>query len=98
MGYWIDEKGWRIAIMNMDDDGLRKAIADAAIGLGASVWVVLGCVDEMYDLAKRRGILSGPIAWALKLRTVRVWTRKKGIPQRVPWWVRRVIKARLSGE
>ena len=75
-GCWVDEEGKSIAVMNMDDGYLRDAICFAAMGLGWSPIVVLGCLDEMYRTAKERGIVKGLWGRWLRKRTERLWERR----------------------
>lgn len=99
---WISGNGWQVAVMNMTDDQLLGAIAYAAVGGGWSPWNVLGCLDELYETAKRRGLFGGVGAWILKRHTRSLWKKRDNdktnyVPSgKAPWLVRYIIKNNLS--
>lgn len=75
MGNWYNAERMEISVHNMDDAYVSNLIGFIAHGGGWSAEVVLGFVDDLYRAAKERNIIKGPVAWALKRYTVRLWKR-----------------------
>lgn len=92
MGNWYNAEWMEISVHNMDDVYVNNLIGFIAHGGGWSAEVVLGFVDDLYRAAKERNIIKGPVAWALKRYTVRLWERiaragGRKYAWRTPRWV-----------
>ena len=73
MGNWYNVRLEKIPVSEMSDVYINNPIGFVARGGGWNAEIVLGFVDDLYEAAKERKILKGPIAWALKRYTVRLW-------------------------
>ena len=100
MGNWYDRDWNEIRIQDMDDAYVNNLIGFVAHGGGWDSEIVLGCLDELYAEAKRRNILKGFWAHALKRYTVRLWKRiakEKGGKYiwATPKWVGRTLQRKV---
>lgn len=97
MGDWYNVRLEKIPVSEMSDVYINNLIGFVARGGGWNAEIVLGFVDDLYEAAKERKILKGPIAWVLKRYAVRLWKKiSKSGGERYAWktpkWVEKALE------
>lgn len=100
MGNWYNKDWEEILIADMSDAYVNNLIGFVARGGGWDAEIVLGCLDELYAEAKKRNILKGFWARALKRYTVRLWKRIDGMGGlkyacETPRWVEKTLQRKV---
>lgn len=98
MGNWYNIDWEEIPVSAMDDIYINNLLGFVARGGGWSADIVLGCLDELYREARKRGILTGLSSMVLKAHTKRLWKKLakaeasgKRISWKTPRWIRWIL-------
>lgn len=102
MSYWYNRQWENILIADMDDTYINNLIGFVARGGGWSADIVFDCLDELYAEAKKRNILKGFWAFALKRYTARLWKRiakNERVGKKTAWstpkWVEKTLDRKV---